>query len=329
MRWYETREGFERINRLGASGEDFLFVLSFDQGQIFAEPLDTLPPGVYYQIEERGTLPYPPPHYPNTPALKERHPLPYTHYKKAFDQVIEAIRRGETYLLNLTFPTFIDSDWDLDAIFYYAEAPYKLLFSGEFCCFSPERFLDIDKGIIRTYPMKGTIDASLPNAAEKILSDPKETAEHVMITDLMRNDLNRIATKVRVERFRYLDRVRAGAKELLQVSSQIRGTLPHNWRSQLGNLLEEVTPAGSVTGTPKRSTVELIRAIEGYKRGFYTGVFGICQGETLRSAVMIRYIEKDKKGNYFYKSGGGITLLSDPRSEYQELIDKVYLPVGK
>ena len=327
MRWYKSQEGFERIDRLGASGEDFLFILSFDRERIFAEPLDALPKDLYYQIDGEGRLPRPLSPRPPSPALKSRHPLPYARYKEAFDQVIEAIRRGETYLLNLTFPTPIESDWSPEEIFTHAEAPYKLSVNGEFCCFSPERFLTIEKGIVRTYPMKGTIDTSLPDAAERILSDPKETAEHVMITDLMRNDLNRIATEVRVERFRYLDRIRAGEKELLQVSSQIRGTLPPHWRSQLGSLLREVTPAGSITGTPKRSTVELIRSIEGYDRGFYTGVFGICREEMLRSAVMIRYIEKDNEGRYLYKSGGGITFMSDPKSEYEELIDKVYIPL--
>jgi len=325
MRWYDSREGFERIDRLGAEGEDFLFILSFDRERIFAEPLEALPENLYYRIEEECRLPRPLPARPDSPALTSLRPLPYPRYKEAFDRVIEAIRRGETYLLNLTFPTPIESGWSLEEIFAHAEAPYKLALSGEFCCFSPERFLSIDAEIVRTFPMKGTIDASLPEAAERILSDPKETAEHVMITDLMRNDINRIATEVRVERFRYLDRIRAGEKELLQVSSQIRGTLPRDWRSRLGSLLR--APAGSVTGTPKCSTVELIRSIEGYERGFYTGVFGICRGERLRSAVMIRYIEKDKEGNYLYKSGGGITLMSDPESEYRELIDKVYIPL--
>jgi len=147
----------------------------------------------------------------------------------------------------------------------------------------------------------------------------------VMITDLMRNDLNRIAADVRVERFRYIDRIRAGEKELLQVSSEISGKLPADWRSRIGTMLREITPAGSVTGTPKRKTLEIIERIEGYERGFYTGVFGVCRGEELRSAVLIRFVEQTSEG-LVYKSGGGITLDSDPTSEYRELIDKIYLP---
>jgi para-aminobenzoate synthetase component 1 len=65
--------------------------------------------------------------------------------------------------------------------------------------------------------------------------------------------------------------------------------------------------------------------VEGYDRGFYTGVFGVFDGQSLRSGVMIRFIEKE--GNtLYYKSGGGITIDSDASSEYEELVDKIYLP---
>jgi len=96
-------------------------------------------------------------------------------------------------------------------------------------------------------------------------------------------------------------------------------------RRRIGSILSEITPAGSVTGTPKRKTVEIIGRIEDYSRGFYTGIFGICKGEELRSAVLIRFLEQNERG-MFYKSGGGITMDSDPEKEYRELIDKIYLP---
>ena len=86
-------------------------------------------------------------------------------------------------------------------------------------------------------------------------------------------------------------------------------------------------PAGSVTGAPKKQTVAIIRESENYERGWYTGVFGVFDGKSLDSAVMIRYIEKDS-GKFCYKSGGGITYMSDPEKEYEELISKIYVPVG-
>ena len=85
-------------------------------------------------------------------------------------------------------------------------------------------------------------------------------------------------------------------------------------------------PAGSVTGAPKKKTVEIIRETEKYRRGFYTGVTGLFDGENLDSGVMIRFIENTNKV-LVYKSGGGITMFSDCICEYNEMIDKVYVPV--
>jgi para-aminobenzoate synthetase component 1 len=235
------------------------------------------------------------------------------------------IRAGNTYLLNLTFATPIESSLDLKEIFTYAKAKFKLYFKGKFICFSPERFVEIENNCIATYPMKGTIDADLPNARKNILSDSKETAEHVMIVDLMRNDLGIVGSHVKVEKFRYVEKIKAGDKALLQVSSKITATLDENWKDEIGTLLNHLTPAGSITGTPKKSTVGIIDTIENYDRGFYTGIFGIFDGENLRSGVMIRFIEKEE-GQLVYKSGGGITIDSDAQSEYEELLDKIYLP---
>ena len=72
--------------------------------------------------------------------------------------------------------------------------------------------------------------------------------------------------------------------------------------------------------------MEIITEAEGYDRGFYTGVFGYYDGKNLESAVMIRFIEKSPSGEFYFKSGGGLTVYSDPQMEYQELIDKVYVP---
>jgi para-aminobenzoate synthetase component 1 len=173
--------------------------------------------------------------------------------------------------------------------------------------------------------MKGTIDASVNNAQKKILEDEKELAEHTMIVDLMRNDLGIIANDIRVKRFRYIDTITAGEKKLLQISSHIEGKLEKSWQNSIGDILDKLTPAGSISGTPKRSTLEIIKKVEDYKRGFYTGVFGIFEGNALYSGVMIRFIEN--VGNkLIYKSGGGITIDSNLKSEYKELNQKIYLP---
>jgi para-aminobenzoate synthetase component 1 len=174
--------------------------------------------------------------------------------------------------------------------------------------------------------MKGTIDANIPNAASKILTNQKEMAEHTMIVDLMRNDLGIIGNDIRVESFRYIDKIQAGKNQLLQVSSKITAKLTPSWHSNIGDILDAITPAGSITGTPKKKTIEIINDIEEYNRDFYTGIFGIYDGDSLDSAVMIRFIDK-QNNQLYYKSGGGITIDSNPQDEYQELLDKIYLAI--
>jgi para-aminobenzoate synthetase component 1 len=173
--------------------------------------------------------------------------------------------------------------------------------------------------------MKGTIDASIQNAKEKILNNQKEMAEHTMVVDLLRNDLGIIGKKVKVNKFRFIDKIKAGDKELLQVSSEIEATID-NWQKNWLEIILQLLPAGSISGTPKKKTIEIIKKVENYNRGFYTGIFGITDEKTfLDSAVIIRYIEKDK--NLIYKSGGGITIDSNVKEEYEELIKKVYIPI--
>ena len=173
--------------------------------------------------------------------------------------------------------------------------------------------------------MKGTIDASFPDAEKVILTNPKEAAEHATIVDLIRNDLSMVSQKVWVERYRYIDKIKTNDKTLLQVSSEVSGILPAEFDGEYGDLLLKLLPAGSITGAPKPSTVKISQDAENYARGYYTGVMGYFDGENFESAVMIRYIE-NQNGQMVFKSGGGITAMSNARDEYQEIIDKVYLP---
>jgi para-aminobenzoate synthetase component 1 len=263
----------------------------------------------------------------NKKPVLNKNPISYEKYKKAFDYVIEEIKNGNTYLLNLTFPTKITTNLTLEEIFHISKAKFKLYFKDKFVCFSPERFVKIENNKIYTYPMKGTIDAHIKNAKEKILNNEKEMAEHTMVVDLLRNDLGMVAKNIKVNKFRFIDKIKAGEKELLQVSSEIEGTLPKKWYKNWLDIIKTMLPAGSITGTPKKKTVEIIKRAENYERGFYTGIFGITDEKTfLDSAVIIRYIEK-KENELIYKSGGGITIDSVAEKEYEELIKKVYIPI--
>ena len=229
-------------------------------------------------------------------------------------------------MLNLTFPTRIETDLTLDDIFHLSSAKYRLLVKDSFVVFSPEIFVQIHGGIISSFPMKGTIDAHLEDAEAIILGDAKELAEHTTIVDLIRNDLSIIAKHVRLEQFRYIDHIHTNQKDLLQVSSKISGELPADYHKHIGTILFDLLPAGSVTGAPKRKTVDIIKSVEPYNRGYYTGVFGYFDGSSLDSGVMIRFIEQTP-GGPVYKSGGGITVSSSAEKEYEEMVDKVYVPI--
>jgi len=294
-------------------------MISYDLTQSVVCPLKKLPPFIKYEINKKVNS-------SNQNLVLKKYPIAFKTYQKKFQALQEQIRAGNSYLLNLTAKTRIETALSLDEIYDKAASKFKLQYKDQFVCFSPEQFVQIKNNTIFTFPMKGTIDAKIKNAKQLILNNEKEKAEHIMVVDLLRNDLSIVAKKVRVKKFRYVESLQAGNKTLLQVSSKIEGTLPKNWHEMVGDIIIKLLPAGSITGTPKKKTVEILKGIEKYNRGFYTGIFGVYDGKNLNSAVMIRFIEKSKNNRYFYKSGGGITCDSDCFSEYQELIDKIYIP---
>ena len=119
-------------------------------------------------------------------------------YKESFDKVRSNILAGNSFLTNLTCATPVRTNMSLEQIFSFAEARYKLWLKDRFTVFSPETFVRIHDGLIYSYPMKGTIDAAIPHARERLINDVKERAEHATITDLIRNDLSQSATEVTV-----------------------------------------------------------------------------------------------------------------------------------
>ncbi len=308
-----------KLDSLASVGEPFLFFTDFQASKFNVYRLDELKENdIEFSFDENFS-------YKKHNLTLQKFPLSFLNYEEKFDQVIENIKAGNTYLFNLTAATSLTCKHSFKEIFQAANAPFKLRYKDEFICFSPERFISIEDSTISTYPMKGTIDASTPNAESIILNDEKEMAEHVMIVDLLRNDLGIIATDVHVEKFRYTEVINAGEKKLLHVSSKISAKLSSDWKNNLSSILKKILPAGSISGTPKRKTVELIKQIEAYQRGYFSGVFGVFDGKNLQSAVMIRFIE-NQNGQLIYKSGGGITVDSDVQSEYNELLDKIYIP---
>jgi len=239
---------------------------------------------------------------------------------------MQEIQAGNTFLINLTHQTPIYCSGSLSDIFHAASAKYKLCLKDEFTMFSPETFVKIEDGYIYTYPMKGTADADEPDALESLMSDEKELAEHYTIVDLLRNDLSIVAEEVQVTKFRYPEYIQTNTKNLIQTSSEVQGKLADDYQARLGDIIFSLLAAGSISGAPKKKTIEVIRAVEGCDRGYYTGVSGYFDGKSLDSAVMIRYVEQLEDSSKIYRSGCGITFQSEAEKEYKEMIDKVYIP---
>ena len=368
------QEIIDKINRLASQDEPFLFVINYQGDKAFIRLLSDIPPEeCLFDFEGRRNF-----SHVRKETLKEEipevtwqiEPPLYKDYEQSFGIVKSNIMGGNSYLTNLTCKVPVNCNLSLEDIFYRAKGKYKLLLRRKrtqaedkahlkeeeeevhlkeenideiltpFVCFSPETFIRIKGGRIYSYPMKGTLDASLPDAEKQLMEDRKEAAEHATIVDLIRNDLSRVAEDVRVDKYRYIDVLHTNKGDILQTSSEISGRLPEDYRQHLGEILDAQLPAGSITGAPKDKTMQIIHEAEGYDRGFYTGIMGIYDHGELNSAVMIRFVEeeaspsKTEKGKnsevsreLYFKAGGGITSKSDCRKEYEEVIQKIYLPI--
>lgn len=369
------QEIIDKINRLASQDESFLFVINYQGDKAFIRQLsDINPEECLFDFEGRGNSSNEMKN--NSEKIAEISwqiaPPLYEDYERSFGIVKSNIMAGNSYLTNLTCKVPVSCNLSLEDIFHRAKGKYKLLLrrkrnqaedkvqqkkeeaqnkaykkediieeiSNPFVCFSPETFVRIKNGRIYSYPMKGTLDASLPDAEKQLMEDRKEAAEHATIVDLIRNDLSRVAEDVRVDKYRYIDVLHTNKGDILQTSSEISGCLPEDYRNHLGEILDAQLPAGSITGAPKDKTMQIIHEAEGYDRGFYTGIMGIYDQGELNSAVMIRFVEeeaspsKTEKGKnsevsreLYFKAGGGITSKSDCRKEYEEVIQKIYLPI--
>ena len=379
---------------MASQDEPFLFVINFQGDKVFIRLLsDINPKECLFDFEGRGNFSHARKETWKEEILKKEtwkketseeeilettwqiEPPLYEDYERSFNIVKSNIMAGNSYLTNLTCRVPVSCNLSLEEIFHRAKGKYKLLLRRKrtqaedkaylkeenieenlnpFVCFSPETFVRIKGGRIYSYPMKGTLDASLHDAEKQLMEDRKEAAEHATIVDLIRNDLSRVAEDVRVDKYRYIDVLHTNKGDILQTSSEISGRLPEDYPHHLGEILDAQLPAGSITGAPKDKTMQIIQEAEGYDRGFYTGIMGIYDQGELNSAVMIRFIEEEtspvdfeadgeknfkaKEGKaskgkepkasrkLYFKAGGGITSKSDCRREYEEVIQKIYLP---
>ncbi len=322
-----TLEFTKRTKRFLEKKEPFFFLINFDKSikHVYSYK-EALERGILFNIKgntnfDQSKRNFKPLHNP----LLDVNPFPFKSYMNGFEKVVQHLKKGNSFLVNLTFPSKIISPIHLESVFWNANAPYKLLFQDQFVCFSPECFIRIQDDHVFSYPMKGTVDATLEGAAASLMDNSKEKQEHHTIVDLIRNDLSMIARNVTLTKFRYLEKIKTAKGEIWQTSSEIRGQLPPDWKENFGELLLKMLPAGSISGAPKTQTLNIIESAENYKRGYYTGIFGIFDGNTIDTGVAIRFIEK-KENTFWYKSGGGITHQSNVKEEYIELIKKIYIP---
>ena len=308
----------KQLDLWGEKGIPFVFLVDYSLENAWAgseEEAKDL--GILFEFDAAGLT--------SEKVAFSKNPLSFESYSAKFNQVQAGLKRGDSFLINLTAETPIETPLNLEEIFQRADAPYKILCRDHFTSFSPETFVRIQGNEISSFPMKGTLEVTKHSNASQLQNDPKEKAEHATIVDLIRNDLSKIAFPIRVEKYQYIERVKTNTGELWQMSSKISGEIVPELRGKYGSILLELLPAGSITGAPKKATMKLIQDAEQYERGFYTGIMGKFDGKSFNSGVMIRFIEKQSDGLVF-KSGGGITVFSDVKKEYDELIQKVYLP---
>lgn len=320
----KIKDKFQEMDTLSQNGKSFFFFVDFKVENILLYDEDAL-------LKENIAVDFP--KFKNTAPQKidqilslQSFPQSKSKYEIGFKKIKQNLKLGNSYLINYTCETPIESNFSLKEFFNLAKEKYKVCKGDEFVFFSPETFIEIKNGRIFTHPMKGTIDASKDNAIETLKNDIKEKAEHYTVVDLLRNDLSMVANEVRVDEFQRMDFIKTKQKNLYAMSSEISGKLKPEFQNKIGSILQTLLPAGSILGAPKQKTLEIILAAETHERNFYTGVCGYFDGMNLDSCVMIRFIEK-KDDQLYFKSGGGITHLSKSADEYTEMKNKIYVPI--
>ncbi len=257
-------------------------------------------------------------------------------YAALIERCRDAIREGDAYQLCLTTRFEIAGEFDPLTVYdrLRRAAPSHhggLLRFGDVALVSatPERFLELAEGTVRTHPIKGTRRRGADAAADAALvddlrSDPKERAENVMIVDLMRNDLSRVcdAASVTVERLLEVETY----PTVHQLVSTIAGTLDPG--TTVGEVLAATFPAGSMTGAPKLSAMSILHELEGGPRGVFAGCFGwIGRDGSGDLAMVIRSI-LTRPGGAYVGAGGGITWRSQAEAEVAEVALKARAPLA-
>lgn len=248
---------------------------------------------------------------------------------------IERIRRyiyeGDCYQVNYTFPLQRTFHGDPLAWFFQLQrrqqagfAAYLNAGSRQLLSFSPELFFKLRSQTIHVWPMKGTaapgVDRHETQAQiAQLQQSVKDRAENVMIVDLLRNDLSRIALSgsVCVEKLFEVEQY----PTVLQMISRVKAELDSS--VDLWQILQALFPCGSITGAPKVRTMEIINELEVGPRGFYTGAIGLLEPTgDMTFNVPIRTVTLEPTGDAIYYTGSGVTYASSAPDEYAECLLK-------
>ncbi|MBC8060142.1 MAG: aminodeoxychorismate synthase component I [Clostridiaceae bacterium] len=251
-------------------------------------------------------------------------------YLKAVEKVIDYIKAGDIYIMNLTQRFKCDFEGDSHELYsdlrQVNPAPfsaYMKLDGFEIACSSPERFLKIAEKKVETRPIKGTRPRGLDQEQDRLLKEElinseKDKSELLMIVDLERNDLSKVCKPNSVK-----------VTELFKIETY--ATVHHLVANVTGMIKDEYDvidcikacfPGGSITGAPKIRSMEIIEEIEGLRRNLYTGCIGYLGfDESVDLNILIRTIHL-KQGKAYFGVGGGITCESEPEFEYEETLHK-------
>ncbi len=257
--------------------------------------------------------------------VPENRELDFQKFKSQIEKIQNYIRTGDTYQVNFTFREFGHIYGSPLQLFKNLRARQPVPFGayvedqdGYLISCSPEWFIKKTGAQLVTKPMKGTANRSSP-LANHLADDPKNRAENLMIVDLLRNDLSKIALPGTVHVPKLFDIEEYGS--VLQMTSTITAEIAP--KTSLLKLLDAIFPCGSVTGAPKKRTMEIIQELENHPRKYYCGGLGYLDPSTdtmgdLCMSVLIRTLEVSPNQDYEFGVGSGITIDSDPLEEWQE-----------
>jgi para-aminobenzoate synthetase len=259
-------------------------------------------------------------------------------YKDLFNQCQSFLHSGDSYELCLTTSTEIGISstlhpWEIYKLLTLRNpSPYSAYFNFDDCILlssSPERFISWDNSKCELRPIKGTVkktDTMTFARASEILNTPKELGENLMIVDLIRHDLYQLLDEVRVSKLMSVEEY----KTVYQLVSVISGIFKSEYSGI--DILSKSLPPGSMTGAPKRRSVEILQQLENSRRGLYSGVCGYWSLENRADwSVIIRSIfhykgdlkNTDSINHWRIGAGGAITVLSDPDGEWEEMLTKL------